>query len=73
MYDEISRQVASCNDEYNFVSYALNRMQEFVVDNVVIVSVFLEKFPLEIVRKLHFQHANSYKVSMRIASTSPMA
>lgn len=44
-------------------------MQEFVVDNNVIFSVHLERFPLGVVRILHAERTNSYKVSMRIAFT----
>lgn len=46
-----------------------NILQEFV-NNEVIVSLLLEMFLSGIVRKLHVQHTDSYKISLKIASTT---
>ena len=46
--DDITRLIAICNDTYKFVAYPYSILQEFAVDNKVMVT----SHP-EIVRKLH--------------------
>lgn len=66
-HDEISTQVVICNGKYKFAAYLYNILHE-LVDNEVIFSVFIERFPLGLVRKLHIQCINFPQVLMRVAS-----
>lgn len=50
MHDDISRQTILYSDVYKFITYPYNILQEFVIDNEVIVSVPLERFPPRIMR-----------------------
>jgi len=47
-YDDITRQLANCDENYNFSVYPYSMLQEFVVDSEVIIT----SHP-EIVRKSH--------------------
>ena len=67
-HDEISRQIANCNNGYKFVAYSHNILQEFVVDNEVVVMIHFQRFPVETVRKLHARRTRSYRVLRRITS-----
>ena len=46
--DDITRPIAICNDTYKFVPYPYSILQEFVLDNKLMVTS-----DLEVVRKLH--------------------
>ena len=68
--DEISRQIAICNGDYKFAAYTYSILQEFAVDDEVMVMVHFERFPPGTVRKLHARHTCSYRVLRMIASIS---
>jgi len=53
MHDEISRQIAICNDDYKFVTYPHSILHEFAVNNKVMIAIHFEWVPLGTVRKLH--------------------
>ena len=46
--DDITRPIAICNDTYKFITFPYNILQEFAVENKVMVT----SHP-EVVRKLH--------------------
>ena len=50
--DDITRQLANCDENYKFFIYPYSMLQEFAVDNEVDNEVIVTSHP-EIVRKLH--------------------
>ena len=59
---EISRQMIIYNDDYKFATYPHNILQEFVVDDEVIVTIHFGRFPPQTVRKLHARHTVSIEL-----------
>jgi len=60
--DNITRQIAICNDTYKFVVYLYSILQEFTVDNKVMVTSHPEA-----VRKLHAWRTDFDKILKRSA------
>ena len=56
-HDNITRQLANCNENYKFFVYSYSMLQEFIVDNEVIV-ISRPK----IVRKSHTWHTGFPRV-----------
>ena len=50
---DIPRKIAICNEHYNFVAYPQSILQEFAVNNDVMVTIHFERFPSKIERTLH--------------------
>jgi len=67
-HDEISKQIAICNDDYKFVTYPHSILQKFAVDGEVIVTIHFEGFSTGTVRKLHARRTGSYRVLRMITS-----
>ena len=65
-YDEIPRLIAICNDGYKFVVYPHSILQEFAVENEMMVIVYFGRFPPGTVSKLHARRTVSYRVMRRI-------
>jgi len=61
--DNLTRQIAICNDSYKFTAFLYNILQEFTIDNKVIVTSHSET-----VRKLHDWRTNFEMILKRIAS-----
>jgi len=60
--NNINRLIAICNDTHKFVAYPYSTLQEFVVDNKVMVTSRSET-----VRKLHAWRKDFYRALKRIA------
>ena len=60
--DNLTRQIAICNDNYKFATYPYNILQEFAVDNRVIVTSHSETM-----KKLHALWKDSEKILKKIA------
>ena len=58
--DNLTKQIAICNDNYKFAAYAYNILQKFAVDNKVIV------LSHSIVRKLHVWRTDFERILKRI-------
>jgi len=61
--DDITRPIAICNDTHKFAAYLYSTLQEFAVDNKVIVTSRCEA-----VRKLHAWRKDFDRALKRIAS-----
>ena len=55
--DNLTIQIAICNDKYKFIAYEYSILQEFTVDNKVIVTSHSET-----VRKLHTWRIDSKRI-----------
>jgi len=62
-HDNLTRQIAICNDKYKFVAYSYSILQEFAVDNKMVVTSHSET-----VRKLHAWRTNSKMILKKIVS-----
>ena len=63
-HDNLTRQIAICNDKYKFVAYSYSILQEFTVDNKVMIVTNHH----EAVRKLHAWPKDFDRALKRIAS-----
>ena len=63
--DDITRHLANCDKNYKFAAYQYSILQEFVLDNKVIVTRYLET-----VRKLHIWRTGSDRILKRSASVT---
>ena len=61
--DDITRPIAICNNTHKFVAYPYSTLQEFAVDNTVMVTSHCEA-----VRKLHAWHKDFDRALKSIAS-----
>ena len=61
--DDITRPIAICNDTYKFVAYSYSVLQEFTVDNKVMITSYPEA-----VRKLYAWRINFDRILKRSAS-----
>ena len=52
-HDQISRQIAICNNNYKVDAYLHIILQKFTVDDEVMVTIHFDRFPPGTVRKLH--------------------
>ena len=62
-HDNLTKQIAICNGNYKFAAYSYSILQEFAIDNKVIVTSHYET-----VKKLRVWLIDSEKVLKRIAS-----
>jgi len=62
-----SLHIAICNNNYIAI-YPHSILQEFAIDDEVMITIHFERFPPGIVRKLYARHTGSYRVLGRIAS-----
>ena len=68
MHDKTNKQITVCNDDYKFVEYPHSILQEFVVKNVVMITIHSERFPFGTVRQLHARYTCPIRVLRRITS-----
>ena len=57
VYCAITRPIAICDDTYKFVAYSYNILQEYAIDNKVMVTSHLE-----VVSKLHAWHIDFERI-----------
>jgi len=63
--DDITRYLANCDENYKFAAYSYSILQEFTVDNKVIVTSHSEN-----IKKLHARCIDSDRVLKRSASVT---
>ena len=57
IFDDITRHLANCNDDYKFSACPYSVSQEFAFEIEVMVTSYSE-----VVREIHVRHTDSYKV-----------
>ena len=62
VHEDIAKQLANYNDNYNFFVYPYSKLQKFIVNSKMIVTNHLK-----IVRKSHAWHTGFPRVMRRLA------
>jgi len=61
MREKISRQIVFSDETYKNTAYLHERIQEFSVADKVMVRVYPERFPPEIIENLHIRTVQGFK------------
>jgi len=68
IHDEIRRQTIIYNDNYKFDVYLYSILQEFVIENMVMVKIHSERLSLETMSQLHTRRICLSRVPRKITS-----
>jgi len=53
MHDKTHKQITICDNNYKFAGYPFNSLHEFTVKNMVMVTIYSERFSLETASRSH--------------------